>query len=152
MSTTIIPQKSSITLVPRTSGPSLLLSNSVVQLGATDSTSHTAGASLSGHRMVYLDSSELLQYAENTTPSHAERVLGMTTGAITSGASGPVLREGEITEPSWNWTIGSPIFLGVNGLLTQTRPTASGSFVLQVAFPVTSTKVFIDIKQAFFII
>lgn len=111
----------------------------------------TAGEALSGHRMVVLNASEQAVYASNDNLSHAEKVFGMTVGAASSGAAVTVRRFGELTEPSWNWTLNTPIFLGVNGLLTQTKPSAPGSFVLQVAFPMTPTKVYIDIKQAFLI-
>lgn len=107
---------------------------------------YTAGASLSGHRMVTLNSSQQLIYATNINLDHAEKVLGMTMGAAAAGDLTQVIRSGELSEPSWNWTLGQPIFLGLDGLLTQVPP-ASG-FLLHVAFPISATRVFVDIKQA----
>lgn len=107
---------------------------------------YTSSAALSGHRMVALDNSQQLVYASNLDLSQAERILGMTLGATNPGDSVTVIRSGEVTEPSWNWTLGQPIFLNQSGLLTQTPP-ASG-FLIHVAFPITSTRVFVDIKQA----
>lgn len=147
---TLVADNEQFTLIEDGDESFVIMSGTTVQIGATQDV-FTAGADLGGHRAVYLDSSELLQYATNADPALGERVLGITSGAIANGATGVVLRTGEITEPSWNWTLGLPIFLGVNGQLTQTRPTTSGSFVLQVAFPIAPTKVFVDIKQAIFI-
>jgi len=108
--------------------------------------SYPAAVNLSGQRMVRLDSAGELVYAENTDLADAERVLGMTAGAVNTGDTAQVIRSGVVVEPTWNWTLGQPIFLSTTGLLTQTPPAAG--FVLQVAFPVSSTSVFIDIKQA----
>lgn len=112
---------------------------------------YVASTALGGHRVVVLNASEQLEYADNTNLTHADKVLGLTTGAVGSGSTVAIRYLGEMVEPSWSWTLNSPIFLGTNGLLTQTRPTAPGSFVLQVAFPISATKVFIDIKQAYLI-
>jgi hypothetical protein len=108
--------------------------------------SYPAAVNLSGQRMVRLDSAGELVYAENTDLADAERVLGMTVGAVNTGDIAQVIRSGVVVEPTWNWTLGQPIFLSTTGLLTQTPPAAG--FVLQVAFPISSTSVFIDIKQA----
>jgi hypothetical protein len=56
---------------------------------------------------------------------------------------------GELEEVSWNWDITKPIFIGINGLLTQTPPNSGFSCI--IAYPVTTTKIFIN-KQEFFIL
>jgi hypothetical protein len=46
-----------------------------------------------------------------------------------------------IDEPSWNWEPQGLLFLGSNGLLTQTAPTSGMLFCL--GFAVTETRAFI---------
>ena len=105
----------------------------------------TAGEALGGHRVVVLNEAAEAVYASNAVPEHLHKVLGLTTGAVIIGAAATVQTGGEMTEPTWAWTLDAPIFLGVDGLLTQTPP-ASG-FLLVVAFPVTATKIFIKLRE-----
>lgn len=98
---------------------------------------------LSGHRFVVLDDDKAV-YADCTTLNHAHRVVGMTIGASNAG-SVSVQVNGEHEEPTWSWTLGIPVFLGVTGLMTQVAPTSG--FILVIGFPVSSTKLFIKILQ-----
>ena len=72
-------------------------------------------------------------------------MLGITTGAAAAGDAINVQASGEMTEVSWNWTPGLPVFLGTNGLLTQTPPVSGFQLVLGVA--ISPTKLAINIKQ-----
>lgn len=105
----------------------------------------TAGEALGGHRVVVLNAAAAAVYASNAVPEHLHKVLGLTTGAVILGAEVPVQTGGEMVEPTWAWTLDAPIFLGANGLLTQTPPVAG--FILVVAFPVTATKIFIKLRE-----
>lgn len=107
---------------------------------------YIAGGNLSGHRMVLLDSGNL-QYADNTHINNAQRVLGMTVDAGVNGSMLKVQVSGEIEEPSWNWDINRPIYLGVNGTLTQIAPTAPATFCLVVGLPITTTMMYISIRD-----
>ena len=51
---------------------------------------------------------------------------------------------GKMTEPSWNWDLDKFIYLGTNGLLTQTPPAAG--FLLEMGWPINSTTILVDIK------
>jgi len=106
---------------------------------------YPAAIPLGGHRMVVLNSEEQAIYADNTNLSHARKVLGMTTGATSAGDMATIQTGGEMTEPSWNWTLDSPIFLAADGLLTQTQPASGLSMV--VAFPITQTKIFLNLRE-----
>jgi hypothetical protein len=112
--------------------------------GSTD-IQKTAGEALGGHRAVVLNSSGQAIYADCSTPAHAHKVLGITTGAASSGAAVTIRTRGEITEGSWAWTLDLPIFLSTSGLLTQTPPTSG--FVARIGFPMSATTIFIDIHQ-----
>ena len=107
-----------------------------------------AATALGGHRMVVLDGNGQAVYASNDQLSHFHKVLGMTLGAVNALEAVDVMRGGEVTEPSWNWLLGAPVFLSTNGLLTQTAPTSG--FSLIVGFPVTTTKLFVSLREPVF--
>ena len=105
----------------------------------------TAGEALGGHRVVVLNAAAEAVYASNAVPEHLHKVLGLTTGAVILGAEATVQTGGEMIEPTWAWALDAPIFLGVDGLLTQTPPVSG--FMLVVAFLVTATKIFIKLRE-----
>ena len=111
--------------------------------------SYEAGQILSGHRAVILDDDKVY-YADCTTPSHAKRVLGITTGAAMIGAMANIQVNGELTEPSWSWDLDVPVWLSTNGLLSQAPP--SSGFSLIVGFPVSETKLLVRISEPIFLV
>lgn len=102
-----------------------------------------AGSTLGGHRMVTTDAQGKLIYADSSIPGHANKVMGMVINASTLDDVVNVYTTGTITEMSWSWDIDEPLYLSINGQLTQTPPTTG--FLLIVGFAVTSTKIFIDL-------
>lgn len=88
----------------------------------------TAPRDIGGHRVVTVDG----DYADSTILGHAYIIAGITTGATSNGAVMQVRYSGEIIEDTWNWTEGL-VFLGTNGLLTQTAPTTGFMVVIGVA-------------------
>jgi hypothetical protein len=106
---------------------------------------YQAGEALGGHRMVVLDDTGKAVYADNTVLSHANKVLGMTTGAASMGGIATIQTGGEMTEPSWSWVLDTPIWLSSSGMLTQVAPVTG--FSLIVAFPITATKIFINLRE-----
>ena len=113
-------------------------------LGAT--TNYTAGATLSGQRAVVFSNATTVVYANNTTLSHRNLYAGVTTSAVTSGATVAVQRLGKMTESSWNWTSNNPVFFSTNGTLTQTVPT--GSFIQIIGVAISSTSIFESTNDA----
>jgi hypothetical protein len=110
---------------------------------------YPVGHIVSGHRVVVLNSEQKVIYADRTISEHANIVLGITTKAATDGDV-TVQVSGELTESSWNWTLGTPIWLNTSGLMTQTPPIAG--FSLIIGFPISSTKMFISIREPLFLI
>lgn len=106
---------------------------------------YIAAEALGGHRVVVLNDFERAIYATNLDSMHAVKVLGITLGAADFGDLVTVQTGGEITEPSWSWTLGQPIYLGDNGQLTQAYPAAG--FALIVAFPISATKIMLRIRE-----
>lgn len=105
--------------------------------------SRIADGALSGHRVVRATSATLAGYCDAGTLSHMFTCLGVTNGAAADGAAVVVTNLGELTEPSWSWTSGLPIFCGAQGVLTQTYDPA-WAWSLVVAVAETSTKIFIQ--------
>lgn len=106
---------------------------------------YVAGAVVGGQRIVTTDGAGKVVYADKDTPADAFRVLGMTIFSAIADDDVQVLTFGDHTDPSFTWTPGDPIYLGNTGLMTQTVPTTG--FVMQVGFAVTSTKMFLQLKE-----
>lgn len=113
-----------------------------------DSGEYTAGAALSGHKVVRLSGNTAL-YASNASLSHLGRAVGITTGAASMGAPVTVQHGGELSEPSWNWDVSLPVYLGANGALTQSVPTLAGGavFIQIIGVPTDATTLFIDLRE-----
>ena len=105
---------------------------------------YPAGIDLSGHRMVIVQNDQVI-YADCSILDHAFKVFGMTVGAILQGSNPYIQTYGVIEEPSWNLDINLPIWLGTQGLFQQTLP--SSGFSLIIGFPITSTSMFINIRE-----
>lgn len=113
--------------------------------GLADLPEYEAGEDLSGHRIVMTDAAGKIWYASSASITDSASVIGMTTGAILTGAEGPVQSFGDISEATWSWTPKAPLFLSSNGFMTETPP--SSGFVLRVAKAITATRIFIDIDN-----
>jgi len=111
--------------------------------------SHTvtkvAAVALSARRAVFIDGSDEVDYADNTTVAHADKVLGLTKTAVGAAASVEVHTFGDITDGGWTWAVGSPIFLSTTGFLTQTPP-ASG-FLIHLGYATSATSMFLRIQE-----
>lgn len=116
--------------------------------GASSSYVYTAGEILGGHRSVIIDNN-LAYYADCTNLDHINKPMGISSNASAEGGEVTVVFFGEMEESSWSWDITKPIFIGTNGILTQT-PVTSG-FSCIIATPITTTKIFIE-KQEIFIL
>ncbi len=109
--------------------------------GAGNIINITAAADIGGHRVITMQG----QYADCGNPADAFAVAGITLQAVASGTTVQVQTYGELTETSWNWLVGQPVYLGTAGQLTQTPPSAA--FILVVGIPVTATTLLLDIQQ-----
>ncbi len=107
-------------------------------------TDYLAGEPLGGDRVVIVGDDGKLYYADNTNLSHLFRILGITTGAADLNAQANVRTGGIMNEPTWDWDLYQFIYLGTNGLLTQIVPTTG--FLIVIGYPISSTKIMVDIK------
>lgn len=94
-----------------------------------------ADGALSGHRIIRATGPSTAGYASALDATHADDVLGMTTGAAASGADVPYVTDAEVSEPSWAWVPLEPLYLAADGFMTQASPSSvDATFSLVVGF------------------
>jgi hypothetical protein len=108
--------------------------------------SKVAGAALGGHRVVVASGADEVLVADVTDPAHLHRVLGITEGAAVLGDGIDVRFAGEMTEASWSWTPGAPIYVGASGVLTQTPPVGA-AWLRIVAVAVSATRIVVGLRE-----
>lgn len=134
------------TAYPLDAQASSLLENSGVggtarQLWATG----VAASALSGHRVVTPAPDGLLDYASNDDVGDVNAPLWVTASAASQGSEVEALMFGSMIEPTWTWTPSQPVYLGTNGVLTQTPPAAPGAvFLAQVGMATSPISLFVD--------
>lgn len=101
-----------------------------------------ASGSIGGHRAVSVGFDFIAGYADKDS---APLVFGVSTGAVNDGDNVTIQISGEMTESSWSWVPGVPLFLGSSGLITQTPPETGHLVVIGSA--VSATKIIINIDQ-----
>lgn len=100
------------------------------------STSVLAQENLGGHRAVTVD-------GFHAGPEDADRLVGISSQAGSTGATVDVVTKGLMEESSWNWNPDAPIFIGAAGVLTQT-PSTSG-LVRRIAWAISAKEINVDI-------
>lgn len=111
-------------------------------VAANIDTSIVASTSISALRCITTDGSGLAKYATPDTLANAV-VIGISTTSGNAGETITVKTSGQLTDESWSWTKGT-IYLGSNGVLTQTAP-SNGSIIVHVAKAITATTIIIDV-------
>lgn len=110
--------------------------------------SKVAAQAISGHKVVAVNLNGELVYASNNNLVFVGKILGVTVSAGAAGTSMSVIRFGEISEPGWNWDTNKPVYLGVDGTLTQVSPRDTNAlFQLVMGFPISSTTLLINPNQ-----
>lgn len=98
-----------------------------------------AGETIGGHRCVTLGPDGLAYYADNQASAVANGALWISTHAALIGEPLQVCTYGPITEPSWTWTPNLPVYLALNGFLTQTAPVSPARFLAQIGMAQSPT-------------
>jgi hypothetical protein len=120
--------------------------------GSNNSIVLPAPTPIGGHRVVRRTSGGI-EYADASEISHINSIIGLTISAIGSGFSGQVITLGDIEESSWNWAPDLPLFLGLNGLLTQVVPDSSNSvFSLMLGKAITAKKIYFQIHEPYILV
>jgi hypothetical protein len=97
-----------------------------------------AAVNLAAFDVVTIDGNK----ANSATLGHYGRVMGLATVAISSGFTGTVEIEGQITNGSWSWSPNDKLYL--NGTTLSTTPPVTG-FVQKIAVAKTSTTIIIEL-------
>ena len=90
--------------------------------GGSSLLSRIAESDVSGHRAVAASADGRVSHVGKADVD-ASNVMGISTGSALAAQSVSIQPSGEMQESSWNWSPG-PVWLGDNGLLTQTLPTS----------------------------
>ena len=112
---------------------------------------YPAGLTLPGLIAVTIDPvTGLMIPASVTVATHGLTTIGILPTAILAGTYGAAIASGVMQDVSWNWTPGLPIFLGINGVLTQNIPVTG--FIKQMAIALTPTQIDVDILEPIYIL
>ena len=114
--------------------------------GLPDTFTGTAGEALSQYDVVYAnasDSGELWIATNDGTAIQAD-AIGIVTasGGIADTSTGEVTRLGPITNAGWSWTPGATLWLGVDGAITETMPSA-GNYAKPLGYAETATTIWL---------
>ncbi len=112
---------------------------------ATSSLEKTAGEILGAHRALIIDYDDKAYYASNDNPGHVHKVIGISTNAAELDEAINIITTGELEDVSFNFQENKPIYVGVDGALTQSVP--EDGFMQQIATAITATKIFVQLKQ-----
>jgi hypothetical protein len=103
-----------------------------------------ADQSLGGHRVVRKTATGV-NYADSSQIASAGTAIGITIGAVSAGQNAMIAVTGmDIVEPSWNWSPGA-IYLGLNGLMTQSAPISG--FIQRIGIVTGPTSILVSVEQ-----
>lgn len=112
--------------------------------GGTQYVNLHADQALGGHRAVIATETGC-NYADNTNPFHANRIVGITESAVGIGVLTAVVTAGPIAGYD-GLTFGQPIYVSTIGTLTQTPPTTG--FVQRIGTATSATDFVVQIQPA----
>lgn len=111
----------------------------------TSAVTKVAAGAIGGQRVVIGNTDGTVRYADATDLTDLGRVLGVTQTAAADGEPVNVIVRGYYEEPTWTWNTTLPLYVGSNGLITQTAPTVGFSQI--IGFAETPTRIFIRMRE-----
>jgi hypothetical protein len=110
--------------------------------------SPVASSNISALRVLTVDINGQAIYADAANITHANKVLGISKQSIIQGQSVPIYDNEVVTDNAWTWTPDLPIFLGLNGVMTQTPPSLPTSlFSLRIGVALSPTIAEIEVQE-----
>lgn len=88
-----------------------------------------------------------LSHPDTNSPAHADQVAGVAETAAASGATARIRTAGVTDNDAWAWAEG-PVYVGADGVLTQTPP-ASG-WLMTIGRALTATSLLVDPEPPIF--
>lgn len=104
-----------------------------------------AGTALGGHRVVRSTGANTVGYASVDGAGQGDDTLGITLGAAEADAPINVQRSGVISFNGWAWQALRPVFLGLDGMLTQEEPQTG--FYQVIGYAESPTSVVLNIES-----
>lgn len=108
-----------------------------------------ASGAIGGHRIVRSVGDNRVGYADCLSIGHGDDTVGLTLASAIDGDSIPVQRAGRVTFNGWSWTPGAPVFVGTNGLPTQSLP-QDALFVQVIGHAEDATTLFLNLSPPVF--
>jgi len=146
-----------------TSSGSLSLKNSVENFAVNDMIAAEDIGTLNKVLVVNPNGDGSVLIADSSDSSQANNVIGINITTALGPVPDPdhpefgdpiketikVQNYGRIVNLSWTWVLGDPIFFDSSGTLTQTKPSASGSYAMEVAKAISPTEieVFLEVPE-----
>lgn len=103
-----------------------------------------AGEAIGGHRVVRVVSGKSY-YVNQNDDDQVTAAIGVTTGAADADAEQVIVLSGEVTESSWNWTPGQPLYLNGIGELSHSVPQTGA--VRQIAIAESETTIIVCLQM-----
>ena len=105
----------------------------------------TVGATpISGHTAVALDSGGLLVYADCTNPAHIGAVQGVVGNAYSPGDQAVVQTDFGLVHAGWSFSPG-PVFVGASGALVQVLPVGA-VFAQVIGYALAPTRIRVGVQ------
>jgi hypothetical protein len=104
-----------------------------------------ANGPIGAHRAVISNEDGSVSYADTTNTLHLGKVLGITTASVVDQEEVTIIRGGLIEFEGWSFNVDQPVYLAVNGLLTQ-NPSVAG-FSQIVGFAESPTALFVNLRE-----
>lgn len=95
-------------------------------------------------RGVLTDEQGRARYASADVAQHAGRLVGFSAGAAHADGAFPVVSAGLLRNDGWNWSAGTLLYLGIDGLVTSQQV---GVFSQRIGHARSATEVWIDIQN-----
>lgn len=103
-----------------------------------------SGHDINGHRIVRIDDG-VAHYANNSDVELPHSAVGMTIMSTLKDHETQIQVSGDITEPSWNFDSGKPVFLHMNGEISTNCPDTG--YVQIIGTTITNNTISINIQQ-----
>ena len=114
--------------------------------GASEAVTATGGTGgVNAYQVVFATTTSDVQAANSAEPSHAGRVVGITTAAIAEGETGTVQQSGAITNPAWSLSPGEVYFLASGGNIGVNVP--SSGFIQRIGTAKDTTTLIINMGE-----
>jgi predicted RecA/RadA family phage recombinase len=105
----------------------------------------TAGETISAGKAVYLDTATTVKFSDHSVPAR-QKCIGVAKTAATAGNPLDIITDGVFEDSIFSgFTINESVWVGTNGVLTQTPPTSG--VLLEAGYYLGENKIEIEIKR-----